>query len=54
VLLEAVEDEPHHAPRLRATLVTFLEGAALSLDSPEFVPLGELVRRGIEHVGLTR
>ena len=48
VLLEAVEDEPHHAPQLRATLVTFLERAGLSLDSPEFV------RRGVEHVGLTR
>jgi len=54
VLLEAVEDEPHHAPQLRATLIAFLEKSGLSLDSPEFVPLRELVRRGVEHVGLTR
>ena len=54
VLVEAVEDEPHHAPQLRAALLTFLERTGLSLDNLELLALGELVRRGIEHVGLTR
>jgi len=54
VLIEAVEDEPHHAPRLRATLLTFLERTGLSLDDSDLLPLRELVKRGVEHVGLTR
>jgi hypothetical protein len=54
VRIEAVEDVPHDAPRLRATLLTFLERTGLSLDDLELLPLRELVRRGVEHVGLTR
>jgi hypothetical protein len=54
VLIEAVEEEPHHAPQLRATLLTFLERTGLSLDNSDLLPLGELVGRGVEHVGFTR
>jgi hypothetical protein len=54
VVLEAVEDEPNHAPQLRATLLTFLNRIGISLDNSDVLPLGELVRRGVEHVGLTR
>jgi hypothetical protein len=54
VRIEAVEDEPNHAPQLRAILLTFLERSGLSLDNSDQMPLGELVRRGIEHAGLTR
>ena len=54
VRIEAVEDEPHHALQLRATLLTFLERSGLSLDNSDVLPLGELVRRGVEHAGLTR
>jgi hypothetical protein len=54
VRIEAVEDEPHHALQLRATLLTFLERSGLSLDNSEVLPLGELVRRGVGHAGLTR
>jgi hypothetical protein len=54
VRIEAVEDEPHHALRLRATLLTFLERSGLSLDNSDVLPLGELVRRGVGHAGLTR
>jgi hypothetical protein len=54
VLIEAVEDEPHHARQLRAALLTFLERTGLSLDNLELLALGELVRRGVEHVGFTR
>ncbi len=54
VVIEAVEDEPNHAPQLRATLLTFLERSGLSLDDSDGLPLGELIGRGIEHAGLTR
>jgi hypothetical protein len=54
VLLEAVGDEPHHTLQLRATLLTFLERIGISLDDSEMLPLRKLVRRGVEHVGLTR
>ena len=54
VRIEAVEDEPHHALQLRATLLTFLERSGLSFDNSDAIPLGELVRRGVEHAGLTR
>ncbi len=54
VLIEAVEHEPHHAPQLRATLLTFLERTGASPDDSQVLPLGELVRRGVEHVGFTR
>ena len=54
VRIEAVEDEPHHAPQLRASLLTFLERSGLSIDYSDVLPLGELVRRGVEHAGLTR
>jgi hypothetical protein len=54
VLLEAVEDEPHHATQLRATLLTFLERSGLPFDNSEVLPLQKLVRRGVEHAGLTR
>ena len=54
VLLEAVEDEPNHARQLRATLLTFLERSGLSLDNSDVLPLRKLVRRGVEHAGLTR
>lgn len=54
VRIEAVEDEPHHAPQLRATLLTFLERSGLLLDNSDVLPLGELVRRGVGHAGLTR
>ena len=54
VVIEAVEDQPNHAPQLRATLLTFLERTGISLENSDELPLRELVRRGIEHVGLTR
>ena len=54
VLIEAVEDEPNHAPQLRATLLTFLNRIGISLDNSDVLPLGELVGRGVEHAGLTR
>jgi hypothetical protein len=54
VRIEAVEDEPNHARQLRATLLTFLERSGLSLDNSDLMPLGELIRRGVEHAGLTR
>jgi hypothetical protein len=54
VRIEAVEDEPNHALQLRATLLTFLERSGLSLDNSDVLPLGELVRRGVGHAGLTR
>ena len=54
VRIEAVEDEPHHAPQLRASLLTFLERSGLSIDYSDVLPLGELLRRGVEHAGLTR
>jgi len=54
VLIEAQEDEPHHAPQLRATLLTFLERTGASPDDSQVLPLGELVRRGVERVGFTR
>jgi hypothetical protein len=54
VRIEAVEDEPHHAPQLRATLLTFLERSGLSFDYSDVPPLRELVGRGVEHAGLTR
>ncbi len=54
VRIEAVEAEPHHAPQLRAALLTFLERSGLSIDYSDVLPLGELVRRGVEHAGLTR
>jgi hypothetical protein len=54
VRIEAVEDEPHHAPQLRASLLTFLERSGLSIDYSDVLPLGELVGRGVEHAGLTR
>jgi hypothetical protein len=54
VRIEAVEDEPHHAPQLRASLLTFVERSGLSIDYSDVLPLGELVGRGVEHAGLTR
>ncbi len=54
VLIEAQQDEPHHAPQLRTTLLTFLERTGASPDDSQVLPLGELVRRGVEHLGLTR
>ena len=54
VRIEAVEDEPHHALQLRATLLTFLERSGLSLDNSDVLPLRKLVRRGVGHAGLTR
>jgi hypothetical protein len=54
VRIEAAEDEPHYALQLRATLLTFLERSGLSLDNSDLMPLGELVRRGVGHAGLTR
>lgn len=54
VVIKAVEDEPNHARQLRATLLTFLERTGISLDNPDVLPLRELVRRGVEHVGFTR
>jgi hypothetical protein len=54
VVIEAVEDQPNHAPQLRATLLTFQARTCISLENPDELPLRELVRRGIEHVGLTR
>jgi hypothetical protein len=54
VRIEAVEDEPHHALQLRATLLTFLERSGLLLDNSGVLPLRELVRRGVGHAGLTR
>ena len=54
VLIEAQEDEPHHAPQLRATLLTFLERTGASPDDSQVLPLEELVRRGVEHLGFTR
>jgi hypothetical protein len=54
VRIEAVEVEPHHAPQLRASLLTFLERSGLSIDYSDVLPLGELVGRGVEHAGLTR
>ena len=54
VRIEAVEDDPHHARQLRATLLTSLKRSGLSLDNPDSIPLGELVRRGVGHAGLTR
>jgi hypothetical protein len=54
VRIEAAEDEPHYAPQLRATLLIFLERSGLSLDNSDLMPLGELVRRGVGHAGLTR
>ena len=54
VVIEAVEDQPNHAPQLRATLLTFLERVGISLDNSHVLPIRELVRRGVEHVGLTR
>ena len=54
VRIEAVEVEPNHARQLRATLLTFLERSGLSLDNSGVLPLGELIRRGVEHAGLTR
>ena len=54
VRIEALEDEPNHARQLRATLLTFLERSGLSLDNSDLMPLGELVRRGVEHAGLIR
>ncbi len=54
VRIEAVEDEPNHALQLRAILLTFLERSGLSLDNSDVLPLGELVRRGVGHAGLTR
>jgi hypothetical protein len=54
VRIEAVEDEPHHALQLRATLLTFLERSGLSLDNSDVLPLRKLIRRGVEHAGLTR
>ncbi len=46
VVIEAVEDQPNHAPQLRATLLTFLERTGISPDNSDVVPLRELVRRG--------
>ncbi len=54
VVIEAVEDEPNHARQLRATLLTFLERVGISLDNLEVLPLRELVRSGVKHVGFTR
>ena len=54
VRIEAVEEEPHHAPQLRAALLTLLERSGLSIDNPDVPPLRELVGRGVEHAGLTR
>ena len=54
VRIEAVEDEPHHARQLRATLLTFLERSGLSFDNSDVQPLRELVGRGVEQAGLTR
>jgi hypothetical protein len=54
VVIRAVEDEPHHAPQLRATILTFFERIGTSLDNSGELPLRELVRRGVEHVGFTR
>ena len=54
VRIEAVEDDPHHARQLRATLLTFLERVGISFDNSQVLPIRELVRRGVEHVGLTR
>lgn len=54
VRIEAVEDEPHHALQLRATLLTFLERSGLSLDNSDVLPLRKLVRRGVGHAGLSR
>jgi hypothetical protein len=54
VRIEAVEDEPHHALQLRATLLTFLERSGLPFDNSDAIPLRKLVRRGVEHAGLTR
>src|SRR5918999_6355952 len=48
VVIEAVEDQPNHAPQLRATLLTFLESTGISLENSDELPLRELVRRGIE------
>jgi hypothetical protein len=54
VLIEAQEDEPHHAPQLRATLLTFLERTGASPEDSQVLPLEELVRRGVEYLGFTR
>ena len=54
VRIEAVEDEPHHALQLRATILTFLERSGLLLVNSDAIPLRKLVRRGVEHAGLTR
>ena len=54
VRIEAVEDEPHHALQLRATILTFLERSGLPFDNSDAIPLRKLVRRGVGHAGLTR
>jgi hypothetical protein len=54
VAIEAVEDQPNHAPQLRATLLTFFRRTGVSLETPDELPLRELVRSGVEHVGFTR
>jgi hypothetical protein len=54
VVIEALEDRPDHALQLRATLQSFLEKTGCSIADSEVLPLRELVRRGVEHVGFTR
>ena len=54
VVIVAVEDQPNHALQLRATLLSFLERTGVSLANSDVLPLRELVRRGVEHVGFTR
>ena len=54
VVLVAVEDEPDHAPQLRATILSLLERTGCSPANSGKLPLRELVRRGVQHVGFTR
>ena len=54
VVIEAAEDEPDHALQLRATLLNFLEATGVALDNSDVMPLQELVRKGVEHLGFTR
>lgn len=53
VVIESAEDEPSHAPQLRAALVDFLERIGVSLDDPESLSLQELVSKGAAHANFT-
>jgi hypothetical protein len=54
VVIRAVEDEPGHAPQLRSTILAFFDRLGISLEDSDELPLRELVRRGVKHVGFTR